>query len=431
MTAAMPLEELNSELLLCARYGEDDDLRATLQAGAQVNHADGAGSTALHMACANGHRAAVEILLDAGADFVANQSGNTPLHWAVQNEHESVVALLLERCNSALVLARNSFGKSALTEAFGRGSAAMLNRLLEHRSAASLDEEGAPAASELPGEVDLPSRLSAEVVHAFALRAAAGERAHTVRVRELGSVSAREQPVFTSEAREDQTGTQVWGSALVLARWVAEHRDRLDGRVVCELGAGCGLAGLAAAACTSARAVLLTDLAPDTLANLEHNVGLNDAGLASRVRVRAVDWREPSSWPSDVEVALGADLVYRAEMVPPLLGALWGLLPVGGCFVYAAPSTGRAGATSLARCLLAAGFRVEQHAVPERYLANCLEREDDETFEAFFGELRVLTHTLWVCTKQSPAASRWAYLPSWARATGDGGLPQPADDAAA
>ncbi|KAJ1640400.1 ankyrin repeat-containing domain protein, partial [Pavlovales sp. CCMP2436] len=73
-----------------ARYGELDELRAALEAGADVSYADGGGSTALHMACANGHVEIARILLDAGAPFTANASGNTPLHWAVQNGHESV-----------------------------------------------------------------------------------------------------------------------------------------------------------------------------------------------------------------------------------------------------------------------------------------------------------------------------------------------------
>jgi hypothetical protein len=35
---AMTLEEMNEELLECARYGENEDLVALLEAGADVNH---------------------------------------------------------------------------------------------------------------------------------------------------------------------------------------------------------------------------------------------------------------------------------------------------------------------------------------------------------------------------------------------------------
>lgn len=139
-------DELNAELLQCARYGEHDELLAALAAGADVNHLDGSGSSALHMACANGHARAARALLERGAAFAENASGNTPLHWAVQNEHEAVVELLLSTCDSALVLAQNKFGRSALSEAFGRSSAALVSRLLEHRSASQLEPEGgAPA----------------------------------------------------------------------------------------------------------------------------------------------------------------------------------------------------------------------------------------------------------------------------------------------
>ncbi len=44
------LEEINREILECARYGEDEDLRALLNSGGDVNYADSGGNTALHRA---------------------------------------------------------------------------------------------------------------------------------------------------------------------------------------------------------------------------------------------------------------------------------------------------------------------------------------------------------------------------------------------
>jgi hypothetical protein len=35
---AMTIEEMNEEVLECARYGEHEDLAALLEAGADVNH---------------------------------------------------------------------------------------------------------------------------------------------------------------------------------------------------------------------------------------------------------------------------------------------------------------------------------------------------------------------------------------------------------
>jgi hypothetical protein len=45
---AEQLQEVNQEILECARYGDDDDLREMLRLGGDVNFKDGGGNTALH-----------------------------------------------------------------------------------------------------------------------------------------------------------------------------------------------------------------------------------------------------------------------------------------------------------------------------------------------------------------------------------------------
>lgn len=42
------MSEADNEVLECARYGEPEDLRALLEGGANVNHRDYGGNTALH-----------------------------------------------------------------------------------------------------------------------------------------------------------------------------------------------------------------------------------------------------------------------------------------------------------------------------------------------------------------------------------------------
>lgn len=136
MAARPPVsEEDQREVLECARYGELDDLRALLDAGADVNFRDAAsGSTALHNAAANGHGDVVALLVDRGARCEPNANGNTPLHWAALNGHAAVVGVLLGRFEGMDALAKNAFGKSALTDAINAGHEDIARLILSHRS---------------------------------------------------------------------------------------------------------------------------------------------------------------------------------------------------------------------------------------------------------------------------------------------------------
>ena len=94
-------EDACEELLLCARYGETEDLIALLDTenGAAVNYQNGSDMTALHYACANGHVECAAALVERGAQHLPNDSGNTPLHWAVQMQQLETVKFLLESRN--------------------------------------------------------------------------------------------------------------------------------------------------------------------------------------------------------------------------------------------------------------------------------------------------------------------------------------------
>lgn len=131
-------EDIDREVLECARYGELDDLRALLDGGASANaHDPQSGTSALHNAAANGHVDVVTLLLDRGARCERNANGNTPLHWAALNGHAAVVALLLDHFDEKTIdaLAKNAFGKSALTDAINAGHEDIARLILSHRSA--------------------------------------------------------------------------------------------------------------------------------------------------------------------------------------------------------------------------------------------------------------------------------------------------------
>lgn len=134
MAAPLTQEDL-LEFLECARYGETEDVASYLDDGADINFTDGGGNTALHRASANGHVDTVRLLADRGATYKANSNGNSPLHWAAMNGHAAVVAVLLERWASDVdVLAKNTFGKSALSEAINHGHDDLARDILTHHS---------------------------------------------------------------------------------------------------------------------------------------------------------------------------------------------------------------------------------------------------------------------------------------------------------
>jgi len=91
-------------LHLAAAFGLDSLMRALLETGADVNHADCEGGTALAFAAASHdveteyHRARVQILLDYGADINAplSQYRDSPLTAAAGDGNEALVRLLVE-----------------------------------------------------------------------------------------------------------------------------------------------------------------------------------------------------------------------------------------------------------------------------------------------------------------------------------------------
>lgn len=119
--------------------------------------------------------------------------------------------------------------------------------------------------------------------------APAGEASLEVAVREVYGLE--------SASRLTGLGGSVWASALVLSRWVHRAAGLLPGwdrSVVIELGAGLGLPGLVAGA-LGAGEVVLTDYAPEVLAQLEYGLTLNERTLGGRCRARRLDYFVPET----------------------------------------------------------------------------------------------------------------------------------------
>ena len=182
----------------------------------------------------------------------------------------------------------------------------------------------------------------------------------------------------SNKADKDVTGVNLWPAALVLSRWLvawcgaeapAVEASAIEasadeaagegkaggnvetnvetnvegnvegtvegtaggsfaGRVVCELGAGCGLPGIVARVLGGAERVVLTDYFPHTVANLAHNIHAN--ACAENVSAAKLDWADKSTWGDDlvgsVDVIVGSDLVYQESCVPDIVSTVDALL---------------------------------------------------------------------------------------------------------
>jgi predicted nicotinamide N-methyase len=393
------------ELLECARYGEDDDietLRALLHQGVPVDFADDGGNTALHKASANGHVAIVKLLAAAGAAHKPNASGNYPLHWAVQQGQYEATKALLEAYQDIDVLAQNGFGRSVSSEAFAKNDARLVELVLQHPSAEKLEPAGDGADGDEDGDGDGDGGMAdveAEETHAFEFV----RGSPSVHLRELAHLGSDETSrVLGASPDEDKTGLQLWAASIVLSHWLLEMREKLRGREVLELGAGCGLCGIVAAKLCATGPVLLTDLAPPTIANMEHNLAINSLPPTA-ARAASLDWREPKTWPPAHSVVIGADLAYAREAVPDLLRVVRALVAPGGSFLYVAPDC-REGEPDFLQGLTAAGFECQASAMPADYLRCVLPERSDEDFEILFAELRERTYSL--CARRRPSNAR-------------------------
>ena len=144
----------------------------------------------------------------------------------------------------------------------------------------------------------------------------------------------------------------LWPAAVGLAQWLAKHLPLLSpGASILELGAGCGLVGLAAAALfPEASKVVLTDHPdyPTVLHNLKANVQLNSSSISAgtistdrmmhpnkkaapheqeRIQVQSLDFSHfDSEQFADFDVILAADVVCQPSDAMSLGRALETLL---------------------------------------------------------------------------------------------------------
>ncbi len=106
-----------------------------------------------------------------------------------------------------------------------------------------------------------------------------------------------------------------WAGGQALARHLLDHPDLVAGRSVLDLGAGSGLAGVAAMKAGAAHA-LAADIDPFALAAIALNAGAND------VAVEATGRDLLSAWPAGFDVVLVGDLFYERPLAERVLAFL-------------------------------------------------------------------------------------------------------------
>lgn len=140
----------------------------------------------------------------------------------------------------------------------------------------------------------------------------------------------RELLVQQDTSQVDGLGGEVWAGAFVLSQFLELHASSLiKDRHVLELGAGCGLCGLTAAALGASR-VVLTDEFPDLLAG---NVALNNHLWSSKsveISTAALEWGDEAAverFRQRFDLVMGSEVTQlgRGLHAPLLQTVRWAL----------------------------------------------------------------------------------------------------------
>ncbi|KAI9226402.1 MAG: ankyrin repeat-containing domain protein [Piptocephalis tieghemiana] len=126
-------DELVTEFVLSARYGDVEDITQLLKENPELSPAatNASGQTALHMAAANGHLDVAKVLVNHLTPEqldIQNEGGNTALHWAALNGHLDLVKLLVSTHADPTI--KNTGGRTAMYEAQQRGHDDIVDYLL-------------------------------------------------------------------------------------------------------------------------------------------------------------------------------------------------------------------------------------------------------------------------------------------------------------
>ena len=145
----------------------------------------------------------------------------------------------------------------------------------------------------------------------------------------------------------------VWPSSLALCRHIGPDMIGPDAAVI-ELGCGLGLAGIAVAMTCAPSSVLLTDIDPLAVALSKESADRSGVGHVCTSAVRS--WHDLAAWPpAAFDVAIGADIIYEADVCAPITAVLAHMLKPGGRFILADGKHGRKHRAELRVALLSSG----------------------------------------------------------------------------
>jgi len=179
--------------------------------------------------------------------------------------------------------------------------------------------------------------------------------------------------------REVGAAWKVWDSAIILSRWIHLNNDLLFGKIVLEVGSGCGLVGILSS--FYAKEITISDYLPDILEGIEKNVSLNYTSLGKsheHIQIRKIDFQdfvetnkqigsedEKKELEEKFDVVLGSDVVYSLQLAQWLPFLLNSVLKCNG-FFYAIMPKNRLGLDEFIENMTSLGFKIQITNPPEK-----------------------------------------------------------------
>ncbi|KAJ1462811.1 putative methyltransferase-domain-containing protein [Pelagophyceae sp. CCMP2097] len=203
-------------------------------------------------------------------------------------------------------------------------------------------------------------RCADEIVR-VALGAVEGEDEDASDDDDDGAVDANVLSIRVATLTQSSGGT-VWDAAILLAHWLAERPQLVSNRGVLEVGAGCGVVGLACAR-LGARYVALTDFEPKIVDCLRESSARDDCCDAF-----VLDFRSPKALFADFDMIVGSECVYyeSCSILADFAAKQTAHRPKSADPVAAfAMADSRAGLESFAAAAAAAGLRHDRRPFPK------------------------------------------------------------------